>query len=322
MKHPLQHDLFQEDPSRRPPSRWRRQLIATGVALVTAACVGGCNTFTTYLVDREDRRVPREADGVMVGASAYDLGEPNRENAVLFVHGFAGAANNFNELPRLLAERGWYVRVIRLPGHGTSPRDLESTTADVLIRAVLEEATRLTDRYKRVVLVGHSMGGALCTIAASKTPVDGLVLGGACFGVTDRWYYGLKPERWTELSSHVIRWVYKGRLFLQVNDRSAKPKIVAYTWLPTKAGVTLNKIVAQANNSEVLGAVACPVLAFHSHGDVAASPEALEQALASMKSDSKKLVWVDRSNHHVFWDFDLETVETETLAFAEAVAQP
>lgn len=306
-------------PNARTPRRRARKLLA--LVTILALLNVSCNTLSGHLVDREDRRVARNKDGVMLGAEARELGDPASPNAALFVHGFVGAGTNFNQLPQGFADAGWRVRVVRLPGHGTSPRDVETVTADELEAAVLEEIAQLQERHERIVLVGHSMGGALCALAASKTHVDGLVLGGAYFGVTYRWYYVLAPETWTTLGSQVIRWVYKGGLFTQVNDRSQLKNIVSYAWVPTKAGVTLSDLGRRVSQPETLERVTCPVLMFHSHHDAAASPEAAEQAFDLMRSVDKQLVWVDKSNHHVFWDFDRNTILDRSLQFVAAIGQ-
>lgn len=303
----------------RARRRTRGYLAALGVVVSLGIILMAYNLFTSWLVSREDRRVERCADGeVMRGAEELDLGPKDSTAAVLFVHGFAGATNNFNELPEYVARREYRARVIRLPGHGTSPRDLERVTADQLVDTVVAEAEALRRKHEKVYLVGHSMGGALCTIAASRVPVDGLVLGGAYFGVTHRWYYGLRPETWTKLTSPAVRWVYKGRLFLQVNRKEAKDHIVSYTWLPSKAGLTLTEVGRRANDPAVMNSVKCPVLMLHSHGDVAASPEAAEAAFDRIAADDKSLVWIDKSNHHVFWDYDHESVRDLVLSFVSA----
>ena len=294
----------------------RLLLIAAAAAVLLAV---GCNTVTTRMVDREDKRVARNADGVMTGAEAHELGDSNSPNAALFVHGFAGAGTNFNRLPEEFAKAGWYVRVMRLPGHGTSPYDLEKVTTDELEGAVVAAASELKEKYARVVLIGHSMGGALSTIAAAKANADGLILGGAYFGVTYKWYYVLPPEVWTHLSSHMIRWVYKGKLFTQVNDESQLPNILSYTWLPTKGSVTLHEIGDRANGLDTLTNVRCPVLMFHSHGDIAASPKAAQNAFQFMRNASNKLAWVDRSNHHVFWDHDRDLILEQSTAFIKSI---
>ncbi|MBX7258937.1 MAG: alpha/beta fold hydrolase [Candidatus Hydrogenedentes bacterium] len=274
----------------------------------------------SFLIDPADRNAPRDPQtGVMRGSEARDLGPEDAPNAVLFVHGFAGAGNNFNDLPERLAAKGWRVRVMRLPGHGTSPRDLENVTADELLSAVVSEATTLREKHTRVVLVGHSMGGALSTLTASRVPVDGIVLGGAYFGMTDRWYYGLKPERWTTLGRAVTRWVYKGRLFTQVNRKEAKKKIVSYTWIPTKSSVMLLELARRVNEPSTLSHVTCPVLMVHSHGDVAASAKAAERAFNAMASTKKELLWFDRSNHHIYWDYDADKVAEAVEGFCEMI---
>lgn len=303
------------------PRNRRGKRIAVFSALVATPVLLACSMIPSFLIDPADRNAPRDPQtGVMRGAEARDLGPENARNAVVFVHGFAGAGNNFNELPERLAGNGWRVRVMRLPGHGTSPRDLESVTADELLHAVVSEAAALRKKHARVVLVGHSMGGALSTLTASSVPVDGIVLGGAYFGMTDRWYYGVKPERWTRLGSKVTRWAYKGRLFTQVNRKEAKTKIVSYTWIPTKTGVMLIELARRVNDPATLARVTCPVLMLHSRGDVAASPVAAERAFDTMASTAKQLLWFDRSNHHIYWDYDAEDVARAVEAFCETIA--
>jgi carboxylesterase len=301
---------------------WKRGLYAS--MAVVALCLG-CRTVTSSLVDREDGRVLRNpGTGVMVGAEEFDLGpEPgDAKGVVLLVHGYAGATNNFGALPDTLASQGWHVRAIRLPGHGTSPRELEQCTPDELVDAVSDEVRRLQPDFAKVVLVGHSMGGALCTLAAAEQAdteelIDGLVLGGAYFGVTRRWYYVLPPEAWIRLGRPFLRWVYKGRLFLQVNRKEAKDEIVAYTWLPMKSGLTLLEIGRRANQDEVLDRITCPVLMLHGPGDVAASPEAAAEAVERMASEHKRVVWLEDSNHHIFWDLEADTVVKEVGRFLE-----
>jgi len=304
---------------RRTPWYWRAPRFLLRLIVVAFLLIVGCNTMSTALVDRVDRNVERDENGIMSGAADRTLGSPDSPNAVLFVHGYAGGTDNFNRLPQQLADAGWFVRVIRLPGHGTTPRDMEKIKADELIQAVRAESQKLNQTHQRVVLVGHSMGGAISTIVAAEGNIDALILGGAYFGITDRWYYGFSAETWTRFSSRLLRWVYKGDLFLQVNDKSAKRYITSYTWLPTKSGIMLMDIGNRAKAPELLAKITCPVLMLHSHGDIAAAPEAAEASFAAMASANKKLIWLDRSNHHVFWDFDHETLEAETLRFLTSI---
>jgi len=274
------------------------------------------NVSASCLVTRADHKAPRNPDtGILLGAEARDLGPEDAPNAVLFVHGFVGAGNNFADLPDLLAAKGWRVRVMRLPGHGTSPRDLAGVTTDDLLKAVHNELEALRAKHQRVILIGHSMGGALSTITAARDQVDALVLGAPYFGVTYHWFYILRPETWSRLNAHVLRWVYKGKLFLQVNDKSAKDHIVSYKWIPSHFLLTLTDVGKRARQPEVLQNVKCPVLFIHADGDTAASPKAAWKAFDAMASANKQAVRLTRSDHHIFWDYEHEEVMEKVLAF-------
>src|SRR5690606_21253255 len=111
----------------RRTTRVRRRVRVGVLTLVVALCFwGGYRELTGWLVDREDRRTPRDSEtGIMLGAEPHDLGPEDATKAALFVHGIAGCGNNFREVPDRLAAEGWRVRVLLLPGHGTSPKDLE-----------------------------------------------------------------------------------------------------------------------------------------------------------------------------------------------------
>jgi len=306
-----------ERSARKRPKRYR--LLFYTVAGAALLCLG-CRVLTNRLVAMEDRRAPRDpATGILMGAEPRELGPAKSDLAVLLVHGFIGAGNNFNDLPERLAEQGWRVKVMLLPGHGTSPYDFEQTSADELLDAVRAEFAALQARHSRVALIGHSMGATLCTLVASETRVDGLVMGAPYFGVTYRWFYILPAETWTRIASPFVRWLRKSRLFVQVNRKEVRDQVVSYKWSPLRGTLTLMEIGRRADSVEVLERVTCPVLLIHSHGDIAASPKASAAAFQKLGSDDKRAVWLEASNHIIYWDFDRDRVADEIIAFLAAL---
>lgn len=292
-------------------------------AFVIVAAFVMYHLTTTALVARWDASAPRDPEtGILIGAEARDLGPEDATVAVLLVHGFIGAGSNFGELPERLAAAGFRVRVMRLPGHGTSPRDFAKTPVDEFQRSVLGEVHALRERHEKLILVGHSMGGTLITLTAAEPgiDVDGLVLAAPYFGVTHRWYYGLTPERWAKLTSPVVRWAYKSKNFVRVKRREAVPDIVSYRWLPSQGSLTLIELGDRANEPGTLDAVTCPVLLLHAQDDNAAAIGAARTAFESMASDDKTFVTLENSDHHLFWDYDRERVIGDTLRFVEGIA--
>lgn len=89
-------------------------------------------------------------------------------DAVVLVHGFGGALENWRENHPALASTGRTVAALDLPGHGESSIDVGSGSLEELATAVLEylDATGLD----RAHLVGHSMGAAICLVLADRVP--------------------------------------------------------------------------------------------------------------------------------------------------------
>ena len=105
--------------------------------------------------------------------------------AVLLLHGIGGDRTLWaaSETAREIAEAGHRAVAVDLPGYGDSV-DLGPPNMDVFIVAVESLIDHL--RAKRIVLLGHSMGGMVAQEVVARNPerVQGLVLActSAAFG--------------------------------------------------------------------------------------------------------------------------------------------
>jgi carboxylesterase len=256
------------------------------------------------------------APTVVPGTEAIELGDPEASTRCLLVHGFAGSRKDFADLGERLAEAGCYVRLERLPGHGTTPEEMEATTADELIEHVLSAVRQAKTEHERVVLVGFSMGGAISTIVAAQEPVDQLVLLAPCYEIQHQWYYFQRPEWWAEMLQPALRWVPKAEGTVQVNRKEARPYLFSYPRISTRSVLTLAELGRRASEPEILAAIRMPVLVVHSPGDFAAAQAASEAAFPLLGSAEKRYLRVDaRNNHHLLWDHDHELVKAEIMAF-------
>lgn len=114
---------------------------------------------------------------------------PRARTGVLVVHGLTSSPQTMRPVFTRLAQEGYAVSAPRLPGHGTSLKDMSRTRYDDWFGAVEAAAVDLAARTDRMVAVGLSLGGALVTelAAAPRTRdlVDGLVLINPAFTATD-----------------------------------------------------------------------------------------------------------------------------------------
>jgi carboxylesterase len=269
------------------------------------------------LLARAESAVPL-TPRVVPGTEAIELGERDAETACLLVHGFAGSRKDFGELGERLAQAGCLVMLDRLPGHGTTPEDMEVLEGDELIEHVRAGLKRARLEHERVMLVGFSMGGALSILAASLEPPDRLVLVSPFFEVTRQWYYLASPEDWNRWLSPLLRWIPKGSATVQVNRRAARADLYSYPRIPTRAVGMLAELGARAAQPELLASLDMPLLFLHSPGDFAASEEAAARAFDAIGSSDKRFVHLDeRNNHHLFHDWDREIVLNEIVGFFE-----
>jgi pimeloyl-ACP methyl ester carboxylesterase len=97
---------------------------------------------------------------------------------LLLAHGFTGAKEDFTDYLALLAVLGWHVVAPDQRGHGDSakPEGRASYSLDIYADDLLALADALG--WDRFALLGHSMGGMIAQVAATKAAsrLTGLVL--------------------------------------------------------------------------------------------------------------------------------------------------
>lgn len=96
--------------------------------------------------------------------------------AALLVHGYPGTPYEMRPLAETLHERGWTCRGILLPGFGAQIESLPQRRWTEWREAVIEALSDLRRDHAPLLLIGHSMGGAVTLTAAARLPVDGLIL--------------------------------------------------------------------------------------------------------------------------------------------------
>jgi carboxylesterase len=99
-----------------------------------------------------------------------------KDCGVLLVHGFTASPREMQPLGRMLADNGFLVKGVRLPGHGTSPEDLAVRRQEEWQQAVREGFDLLRQKVERVYAVGLSTGALLILQLAKELPLAGLVL--------------------------------------------------------------------------------------------------------------------------------------------------
>ncbi|MDR2461355.1 MAG: alpha/beta fold hydrolase [Deltaproteobacteria bacterium] len=99
------------------------------------------------------------------------------EKGILLIHGLGDSPWSFFDIAPILAENGFLVRVILLPGGGTNPEDLIDITADDWRDVVAEQARIMQKEVPKLYLGGFSLGANLALEYAFDHPeIAGLIL--------------------------------------------------------------------------------------------------------------------------------------------------
>jgi esterase/lipase len=109
---------------------------------------------------------------------------------ILLIHGLSDSPYFLKPIARHLRERGFLVRSILLPGHGTVPGDLLSVSYQEWIRATEYGVAQLKHQVEKLYLGGFSTGGALCIREALKNQdVQGMILFAPAAGIKSPWAF-------------------------------------------------------------------------------------------------------------------------------------
>ncbi len=223
----------------------------------------------------------------------------------LLVHGFTGSPQGMRGLGEYLAERDIAVEGIRLPGHGTTWKDLNTRRSSEWVAAVEEGYAKVAEGRDKVFLVSLSFGSALTLDFTARHPdkVAGLVSLAGMVLVKD-------PRRF--LSGVIARLTPSIR---GVGNDIADPggREIAYERLPTAAGHQMLRFIKVARRT--LPQVSCPLLVMHSHNDHTVHPDNALEIHGRAASTDKELVWVDDSYHVITLDVDRQRVYESTYEF-------
>ena len=106
----------------------------------------------------------------------------NFRKAILLIHGFAGGSYDYGDLGNdLQLFRNFDVFTFTLPGHDRYK--INNVTKEDWIKAAEVQIERIINNgYKKIYIIGHSMGGIIASYLASKYPeVKKLVLAAPAF---------------------------------------------------------------------------------------------------------------------------------------------
>ena len=213
-----------------------------------------------------------------------------RRKAILFVHGFVGGVYDYNNYPNELEiYRNFDVYTFTLPGH--DKLIVKGVQYEEWIKASEEQIEFLINHgYKKIYVIGHSMGGVIAAHLASKySEVKKLVLVAPAFryldfkdgkvnvkGLSDS--FKDLPEMFKNMGTEVV---------LERFQKTPIPTLIEFT-----------KLVSACEHD--IENVTCPTLTIRGLSDKVVPMEAVDLVYNGLKSNTNILVNIKDVTHDCF----------------------
>ncbi len=282
----------------------------------------------------DDMRVRHTSDQIMGAGERLHLqawlpAGPDPERApeptavIALVHGYGDHGGRHTWFGEDMGARGYAVYAYDLRGHGLSSgtRGQIGRFDDYLDdTALFVEEVHRREPGRPVVLLGHSLGGLICTRFAEERPCDvrALVLSSPFFALA------VQPEPVKLLGAKVLSAVWPGRDIgntVRAEDLSHDRAVVeAYVTDPLVHHVATARWAAQtlsAQDAAMAAAprVVLPLLVVYGKDDQVADPAFTEAFFATAGSADKKLVHYDGLYHELFNEVGREQVFADVAAW-------
>ncbi len=251
---------------------------------------------------------------------------PAARHAVLMIHGLGGTRHDFGSLDRKLEESGCDVYLPSLPGHGSSPDQLNDVSLADYMQLLSKTYRELLARYARVDVAGISMGALLALMLCARERVTRgrlILLSPPLF--LDGWNGSpLQPLRYLLYCvpglRHLIR-VPEGEPFGIKNARIRnlirrhlqKGSGVHYPYVPLSAIAQVDWMRFAVKRA--LHRVACRTLVVHSEEDEVTSIRSAEFVCKHLGTRDVTFVRLTDSYHMITLDNERDTVAARTLDF-------
>ena len=220
---------------------------------------------------------------------------------VLLSHGYTASTAEVRLLGRFLHEQGYTVTGPLLPGHMTTPEEMNRCRWQDWAEAIEAAYQQITARCERVFVGGESMGALLALYLASEhLEVAGLLIYAPALRISP-------------VNAFLARLLVRFVPYVRKREIEPAERWQGYRVHPVSALVQLLHL--QNAVRPRLPDIHQPLLVIQGRLDTDIDLRGVEMLYQEIGSTLKELHWLERSRHAVILDHELDQVEELTQDF-------
>ncbi|MCP3924094.1 MAG: alpha/beta fold hydrolase [Desulfobacterales bacterium] len=250
-----------------------------------------------------------------------DRGEPyliegtSKEFGIVLVHGYLASPLEVKQLAEYLGEKGYYVYVPRLKGHGTSPKDLSGTNYQNWVDCVDEGYTIIRNLCKNVIAGGFSTGaGLVLDLAARVDDLKGVFAIAPPMELKD---FSSKFVPAVDIWNSFLKKVHIDIAKVEFVDNEPENPHINYHKNPISGVHELEKLMDQLKPK--LKEITVPVLIAQGRNDTVVSVDGTKKLFDLLGSEFKEYFLFNFNRHGVLVGNDVDRIYKAINDFVDLV---
>jgi carboxylesterase len=244
---------------------------------------------------------------------------PGTDAGALLLHGFSGTPYEVRLIGDALSAANINVHAPLLPGHGTSPADLNQTKHGEWLTAARAAFNALDSRRPRF-LIGCSMGSLLALILAAELQeeINGLVLLAPATNISPVSHLGVLLSMLG--FGRLVPFIPKADRGGDIGDPQARALNPTYPSMPLEAVAEFDAIRRKA--LKMVKQIHVPTCLIHGAKDQTALPESSRMIAEQLSSRWIERISMPNSYHLLALDFERDAVCDAVVRFLLQTAPP
>lgn len=312
----------EEQPARQKWPWWKKLVVGCLSAIILWGIADwGYSAVVGNNIRRWEDSVERNDRGILKGCEAYSIGNEKSQTTFLLVHGINDSPHVYRRVAPYLAEQGCHCRCMLVKGFGESVAAYGKADIADWLASVDKEIENLKKSGKKIVLVGHSLGGAISIryVTTHQDSVDALVLAAPAVDVSSARSPLLPVQYWHAFLSSILVFTdtTQSPFGIDVLDPNEKESELRTPFTPIKVIDQTFELVRL--NRQSAGKISLPVLMCLAAKDKVVDNEAAKDFFKRLPSPQKKLVVLENSAHALLFDYQWQDFAEHVAAFGKKI---